>query len=638
MGVIMSVHATASNLAWFTPVGVCLTGVAILGAILPGTDALIPLFAKTVYWILAGTWFLVALTVWDIVQTGDGMQSAWVRHRLALTCSALMVVGMVVANPPRFRVLCDETNLVGASLGLHRRGIYEVPIEATFRGTKMQVLSSEVERRPAGFPFAVAVVHALTGYRPDNAFIVSATAATVALFMFAVLLARWYGRHLALMGLLLLGAWPLFVQWATCGGFELYNLALILALMAVFDSFLITGDERWAGLTLLVAALAAQGRYEAVAVAVPVVLAVVGRLGSTGLTNLMARFGWRTVGIVVAFAPVLWQRLGFADPLQYQVNAGQSATGLATLMTNLQAAIKFFIGISADQGVIPLFAPLALVAAIVVLWRHAKQGGWRTWTQRAWWLLAVIGVANLGQAVAIFGFFWGNLDWPVSIRYALVFLPLAVTAVVAAIHEMCGTDPRRLQPWLAASIALVVCLWPVAARHSDGNRLTLPREFDHVSAWLNREHPARDVIIVSDRPSIYVVRNWSAIGFRKLPERRDWLARMLGGSWWSQVIAVQRCHPDGRPWPGNELPVDLPAREVARYRAAQGELIRISELTWRGLPAPDPASDTPSVAVARTATPTAADPLVTTDGLPPMSALTQSAGSDPIAAPEGRFW
>ncbi|MGK0205789.1 MAG: hypothetical protein ACI9S9_004882, partial [Planctomycetota bacterium] len=108
---------------------------------------------------------------------------------LLLTISATLVVFLV--SPPQMRVQFDETSLVGVSQNMHTQGLALITTGAVPWQGAVVPKENMVDKRPTLFAFLVSGVHALSGYRIENAFFVNGLLLALGLFvLFAAVRSR----------------------------------------------------------------------------------------------------------------------------------------------------------------------------------------------------------------------------------------------------------------------------------------------------------------------------------------------------------------------------------------------------------------------------------------------------------------
>ena len=226
-----------------------------------------------------------------------------------------VVALMFLVSPLQFRILADETNLLGIANSMYSQHSFENRTSALFYFQQQHQVHSEWGIRPNFYPFLVYVLHSLKGYSAYNGFIVNFIAGVVCLFSFYWLLNRWFSTAMALLGAITLAAFPVFVLWVTSSGFEIVNLALALTAFCWLYQYQQTDDSYHLERLALTLVLLAQTRYESAVFVFSIGLAVLIMLRVEQIKAL----SWRFVLVPFFFLPIAWQRVIKTDKGDYQV-------------------------------------------------------------------------------------------------------------------------------------------------------------------------------------------------------------------------------------------------------------------------------------------------------------------------------
>src|SRR5688572_28599831 len=126
-------------------------------------------------------------------------------------------------EPHRLKVSYDEHVLVGISRSMHFEHLAAWPGGAhRYHGT-VTPTSLMADKRPVLFPFAVSLLHNVTGYRVENVYVVNGLVSFALLAGLFFLGRRYHATHGGLLLAALLAGVPLVAQNATGGGFDLLN-------------------------------------------------------------------------------------------------------------------------------------------------------------------------------------------------------------------------------------------------------------------------------------------------------------------------------------------------------------------------------------------------------------------------------
>lgn len=388
--------------------------------------------------IEGGYWFTLVLVVlfgraaWVVVRERF-REAPFGRFELWVFAGIIAVICVWGAHDrPGYKILADELLLSGTAMGLHYDREAAYPTRATDIQGPFQIIDHTLDKRPLLFPFVVATVHDLTGYRPENAFYLNMGLA--GLFLWLVYLLGWRvgrSRWAGVVAGLLFAGLPLLAQQATGAGFELLNLLLITAVALLMASYLERPDRHRLEALVFGALLLASTRYESVIF--------------LGLAAVAALYGWWRSERVILSWPLIFSPV-FLMPvlLQNRIFSGGSGAwemasktgvsepfGVQFLAENLGHALAFFFDSGGYLANSPLFAVMGLVCIpFLGLWvvRVLRKGRFASGDELAW---ALSGSGLFVVTAVYLLYFWGKFDDPVISRLSLpVHLLMALAVVV----------------------------------------------------------------------------------------------------------------------------------------------------------------------------------------------------------------
>jgi hypothetical protein len=500
----------ASNLRvrWFVGVAV---GAIVLGFGTFGAERSINLVIKGGYWAMlvltaffVRRLYLMAREAW--LARGDWTVREWLRWPTALIgiCG-----GVLLAHEPYgFKILMDEAMLLGTSMSMHFEKVALVPMRGNDLHGAFQVLNGQLDKRPLFQPFLTSVIHDVSGYRPENVFVLNS------ILTFVLLALAWrLGRRLAgsaggAAAVLMLTGLPLLAQNATGGGFELLNLVMILATLLLGMRFAARRDEGSLEALVLSGVLLAHTRYESVLFLLP-------------LAALVLWVWWEgervILGRLVVCAPLFL--LPYA--LHHQVFSlresswelasrpgAEAPFSLAYWPDNAAHALAFFFNFNGSQSNSLVIAVLGFLAApFFALWT-IKTLRKPVAAPRGEVALAWFAVGFALHTALMLCYFWGKFDDPVIRRLSLPLNVALVIGVVVAVRELAGLLALRVAAGLAV-VGLFAHSLPAMARHEYSMEYYVGRE----TAW-RREfiaaHPERDYLVIDNNSIFWVAHLVSA--------------------------------------------------------------------------------------------------------------------------------
>lgn len=441
-----------------------------------------------------------------------------------------------------FKILMDEVMLLGTSMSMHLDKTAVVPMRGHDIQGAFQLLAGQIDKRPLFHPFLLSVLHDLTGYRPENAFVLN----TVLTFVFLTLAYltgfRIGGRGAGAIAVLLLTSLPLLAQNATGGGFELLNLVMILSTLLLAMRYV----ERRDGPSLeafgMSAILLANTRYESVVYLLPVGLIVLWvwwterRPTLTWLVICMPLFllPYALHNKVFSVRSSSWEMAsqpGYDQPFSTRYIADNIAHDLNFFFnTNGEHSNSLVISILAILGV-PLFA----------LWAVKTLRQLRTASPvRA--ALALFSIGFLAHAVLMLCYFWGRFDDPVIRRLSLPMNLAMVVAIVTAATEFKG---RHV--WTGLTVLIGIGFFahslPSMARHGYSSEYYVGREMDWRREFI-AAHPEKDYLFIDNNSIIWITHQVSATPIRQALEQKGKIIFNFQNRIFSKMYVFQRLSVD----------------------------------------------------------------------------------------------
>lgn len=371
-----------------------------------------------------------------------------------------------------------------------------------------------MDKRPVFYPFLVAGLHALSGYRPQNGFVLNFIAGFGVLIAGYFTVLRFLPKPYALAAIMLMASAPCFVIYTTSGGFETLNLLFVLltflALIHCLDTGAGVAETVVLFLTLL---LFAQCRYESI-IFIPIVgLALVRFLLKK---DFFQNASWLTCVTPIFLIPMLWQRKGFEGTLEMLVSkvehetfeAAEQLFSFKSLFQNIDDNLFVLLGINPDYGFTPFLSLLAIVGIYLLIRRAVLKRGDEVGTI----LVAVAAASFLGLLILLSSNHWGLFTLPMTNRFAMVFLPYLVGAAVFGAYSICQALNMR------SSVALLVVLgahlvffWPYGFQQRIANFMALPYEYQQATELIGQRYKKNgSTVILAEQPNLYLIQGYSA--------------------------------------------------------------------------------------------------------------------------------
>jgi hypothetical protein len=539
--------------------------------------------------IYGGYWAMLGLTAWFVYSLwrlarddgwgrGTGVTwRSWPRWPLLLV--SLCGIILLVHESYGFKILMDEAMLLGTSMTMHFEKTALVPMRGNDIQGAFQLLSGELDKRPLLQPFLTSVLHDTTGYRPENAFVLN-TVLTFTLLGLAFHIGRRIGGAFggAAIVLLLTGL-PLLAQNATGGGFEILNLVMILATVALGSRWIEKRDPHSLTAFILAAVLLAHTRYESVLFLLPVALLIF--------------FTWVEerrilISLPLAFAPLLMLPYALHNTV---FRSRESAWELASqpgyekpfsisyLSENFGHALRFFFNTDGTQSNSLMIAALGFIAVpFFGMWWMKALPKLRSLPPMKR-VSAAFAVGFAAHTALLMCYFWGKFDDPVIRRLSLPLNLGLVLAIIAVVSEF-----GRPWLWRALTIAAVAGLFahslPAMARHDYTLSYYVGREGDWKRDFI-AAHPEKDYLVIDDNSIFWITHLVSSTPMLQARERKEAMAFNLRNRTFSAIYVFQGYDVDAKTGKMSVVPADDlgPDYELETVWERRFTLVRVSRIS-----------------------------------------------------------
>jgi hypothetical protein len=493
------------------------------------------------YWCVLAAFILFVRSLWrtfrgDLASIRDSGLRGFDWASLAVV--ALGGTVLIVHESFGFKVVMDEVMLVGTSLSMHLSRSVLTPTRGSDIQGAFVVIDGIMDKRQLFFPFLLSVLHDITGYRPENAFVLNVVLTYIFLAMVNTTGRKLAGRMAGWLGVALFAGLPLLAQNATGGGFELLNLVMILATMLLGARFIERRDEDSFTALCYSAMLLTQVRYESAIFLVPVagiILWVWWREGRAimswpvlvlPLLMIHCALHNRIFGLR-ASAWQLQSKPGFTVPFSF-----------AYIPNNVVHAIGFFFGKPTDQPnsyVLSALGCVALVFFILLAAKKVRALSSESPISVATVFFAVGFAAQLGLMMC---YFWGQFDDAIIRRLSL---PTQLWMVVALLAVL----PQFPKPAVVRTLLGVVLLGmlaqsvPSMAAHAYNQEYLAGLE----TAWRRQfiaDQPRKDYLVIDNDSILWLAHEVTATTVESAKARREDLAFFMRTHTFSNIFVFQR--------------------------------------------------------------------------------------------------
>jgi hypothetical protein len=536
----------------------------------------------------AGFWFVMtafAIWLWSLWRSFAHDLRAIRASTVDWVSVAVVLVGgciLLAHESFGFKIVMDELMLLGTSMSMHMDKTVLTPIRGNDIQGAFVIVDGIVDKRPLFFPFLVSLVHDLTGYRPENPFVLNSVLTFVFLGLVAAAGRMVAGRAAGWIGVVLFAGLPLLGHNSTGAGFELLNVVMILATLLLGARYVAKRDGYTLTALCFSGLLMAQVRYESCIFLLPLVLTIIW---------VWARDGKATLPWPVILAPLLMVHY----PLHHRIfdirasswemasKPGYSKPfALDYVPENLVHALKFFFGPASDQPnsiVLSALGAIAIPFFLLLVIKRIQKLSTESPINVA---LTLFALGFAAQFALMMCYFWGKFDDPVIRRLSLPTHLGMVLAVVAVLPQF--AKPAVIRSLLViAVVGLLARSVPSMAAHAYSQEYLPGRE----TAWRRefiKARPLSDYLMIDNDATLWIAHRVSATPTVVAVKRREDIAFHLRNRTFSDVYVFQRLTVDPDTGvqtlrEGDDLGPEFVLEPVIEQRLQLLTISRISRIT-----------------------------------------------------------
>ncbi len=458
----------------------------------------------------------------------------WQKHRVGVLIALLAAIFLQLHEPRQFKVQFDEYTLSGVARNMHFLR------QATFSGKahiiddRFQVFQVGIDKRPLFFSFTLSCLHDLTGYRPENVFVLNFTATFLLLLLTYYFGALSGGWKLGATCVALWAGLPLLAQNATGAGYDVFNVLMLGLLWFFGRQYLRSPSQFTLSLLVLTAVHLAQVRLESMLYVVFLVPIVIWQW----LRRREIQLSWiAIISPLFLVVPLAINLVFVKSPNLFQTIQGQSYISLGHLVGNLEQAIWYLYNFdltASNSIILSILGSVSIVAFFVKIF-SMRKGFLKQEDEVLLILFSLFVVAATGVTMSQF---WGQWSDAAAARFSLPMHLLFIFCFARVAGEFLKT--RFLSVWVPVSafVAAIVLSTSSAVASYATRALWSGREY----AWFIKELDApryRDALVISHSigPIIY---NHAAIGV-EVAESSKWkINECLKNGIYNDIVVLDR--------------------------------------------------------------------------------------------------
>lgn len=441
-------------------------------------------------------------------------------HAKSLLFSFALGALWLVHEPWVDRVLFDEYVFLGISHQMHQAREAMNPAKAHLIDDTVRVLASVPDKRSYLFPFFASVLHDLTGFRPQNLFIVNVLFGMAILPLAYLTLDALFSAKVAIVGVILWAAFGLLPAHMNGAGYEIVNLFFIQVWLLLAALSVRASSARWWDIFVVASICLALLRNESVFFLLGTALIGLMRYQTRGFVRLSWPMAAASLALVVPVAA----NLNFSNMEGLRENTqGQVFFALSYFPDNFLSSLHFVLNPALKAPNQPLLGALGLLAGTLFLVSYLGRCSRGEDVARNERVLFVFS-GCVGMCFILYMCtFWGNWNDPMVSRFSIpiYFWFLVMTCWLL---EWAGSRPRLGQVrnllLLGASIFAFARL-PAQTQLEYTGRFQVGREMEFLKQKIS-ERPDKRIFLVTNGISGFISRGvpgvWAA-GFGAQPWR-----------------------------------------------------------------------------------------------------------------------
>jgi hypothetical protein len=498
-----------------------------------------------------------------------------------LICIILMIFIFCIA-PPKFKVLSDETNLIGVSMAMYQSKKASLPIKGFNIEYKKPEYNSVIDKRPYLFPLLASFVHSIKGYSAFNGFVVNFIAGIGVLFLFYLFICSHFSRIYGLLSILMFASLPGFVTWVTSSGFETINLFFIIFTIFLFNKVVTTKSIQHTELLFLTLVLVSQCRYESVIFTIAILFLVPMLLHKESISELSII----TFIAPVLFIPVIWLPRLYADlpdinrvgTALIQVPNLYDAFSFTNLLVNTRQNLIAFLGLDPFLGFSPVISILA-IGGICLLTKKLILN--YTSTSREFKTMWFFGAVTFCLLYLIqFSFYRGDLTIFTQNRFATVYFPYILFPAIFLIHSILNrADGIKEIIVVILFIFHLLFFWPYGSQQRFVSIGSLSYEYGKTMNFLKENFKnSTQLLIIAERPNLYIIHYRGAVDFRYANQNADKIKSIYSKEF-DHILVLQKFdYKTQSPLAWNRIDAAYRLRKLSKINLTQSTYLKISEI------------------------------------------------------------
>lgn len=488
---------------------------------------------------------------------------------------------MTVHEIPEFKTLGDDALVSSAAQNFHLNRNPEYIWRAYDVEGAWTVVESHLDKRPVAFPFAISLIHDLTGYRVENSFYLNLVLGWACLGLIGWIGGQISGRWGALLGMVLFASVPMFQLYAHGGGLDTSFAFWILATFAIGHHWFKDGNIYSFYTFLLSGVILAHSRYEGLLFWAFIGLAVLIKW----ISDRKIQLPWLVLVVIPFLLLVPLQQAAFELNDKFweldSIPGATSVFGFQYVFPNLIHAYAFLWDWSDSLPNSPVVSSMALLSLpflTIALIRMVKGGKFTADAGTFLW----IGMLGLFTHFCLIMFyFYGQFDTTILHRFAVPTYLFLVLCPVILLGEIKEKWMRNV--WLVVGVAgLFLYSIPTISEGAYSKSYTPSAHARWVDKFIGENEDKR-LLIIDFNPLLWTLNEVSAINFSRANFAKERIAYQLEHGLFDEILVVENyVRVDGNVEPKRvqdaQLSDDFELETLAQETLSSGQYIKVKRL------------------------------------------------------------
>lgn len=542
--------------------------VCLLVYSLSSKEVMVWLFSNVSYYLISLIFILWAVQTALLLKTinfslKEFLKKYWPGILTAFILTCLVFVSVEV----KFKTLSDEAHLLSTSRCMADDKTAVDCTMAIYCFGNLNSIENIVPKRPLVFPYMVHLLHVLTGFRYQNAFILNFLVLFLMLSGVYVSTRHFTDAPSSAAAMIFILSYPVITIFSTSAGFDLLNSAFFVLIIAAVYYFIKTPSS--AGFSFIFASLImfSNIRYESALFLFVLPLLLFKKIKWSHLKES----SYLIFITPLVSLPYIWQRL--LQQGSYENPEGSAVFSISSLAANLTT---FFNSLIDFEYYLPYAGLLSVLSILIFLYLAIKILSKKVeLTNYGRYFLFVLTASVSISTIVYFAHFFGDYSHPFSARF---FITLSIVFALGPVAlKILKPDLLSGKTVLLLSAVCFLFYHPIAVEGRFMNKLG-HKTNEHCRDFISR-FDDKNILILSGRPVEFTALGYGSVDFDYANSHKDNILKQARKRLFSRIIVCQEIKYESKqPTERTFLRPDYVLKTLYEIQTSETELLRISEV------------------------------------------------------------